>query len=82
MRGGGTAYRDRIVGRGDNWAEGWRWKGGCVRGERERGMKLLGFGWKDAVTTQVYTVQNIGQLVGERRAAWGAVVRGWRQGRR
>ena len=30
------------------------------------------FDWKDAVTTQVYTVQNIGHLVGELLAARGA----------
>ena len=40
--------------------------------EMERRLTLLGFSWKDAVTTQVYTVQNIGHLVGEVLAARGA----------
>jgi len=31
----------------------------------ERRLKALGFGWQDAVSTQVYTVQDIGALVGE-----------------
>ena len=35
-------------------------------------MSLLGFGWKDAVTAQIYTVQNVGHLVGELLAARGA----------
>jgi len=33
---------------------------------------LLGLSWKDAVSTQAYTVQNIGHLVGEALAARGA----------
>ena len=41
-------------------------------GEMERRMKLLGFGWKDAITTEIYTVQNVGHLVGELLAARGA----------
>ena len=43
-----------------------------VIGEMERRMQLLGFGWRDAVTAQVYTVQNVGHLVGELLAARGA----------
>ena len=35
-------------------------------------LELLGFSWKDAVTTQAYTVQNIGHLAGEEIAAHGA----------
>lgn len=68
----GPSYRDRIVRIGDTSPEGLREKALFVIGEMERRLKLLGFGWKDAVTTQVYTVQNIGHLVGELLAARGA----------
>ena len=37
----------------------------------ERRLALLGFTWADAVSTQAYTVQNIGHLVGEVLAARG-----------
>ena len=42
----------------------------------ERRLAALGFTWKDAVTTQAYTVQNIGHLVGEVLAARGACTGG------
>ena len=38
----------------------------------ERRLTLLGFSWKGSGTTQAYTVQNIGHLVGEALAARGA----------
>ena len=38
----------------------------------ERRLALLGFSWAEAVSTQVYTVQNIGHLAGEVFAARGA----------
>lgn len=75
-RESGPSYRDRIVRLGDTSPEGLREKVVFVIGEMERRMKLLGFGWKDAVTTQVYTVQNIGHLVGELLAARGAAAGG------
>jgi hypothetical protein len=68
----GPSYRNRIVHLGDTSPEGLREKVLFVITEMERRMKLLGFDWKDAVTTQVYTVQNIGHLVGELLAARGA----------
>ena len=77
-RESGPSYRDRIVRLGDTSAEGLREKVLFVITEMERRMKLLGFDWKDAVTTQIYTVQNVGHLVGEllaaRSAAEGGVV--------
>lgn len=68
----GPSFRDRIVRLGDTSPEGLREKVLFVIAEMERRMKLLGVDWKDAVTTQVYTVQNIGHLVGELLAARGA----------
>ena len=75
-RESGPSYRDRIVRLGDTSPEGLREKAAFVIGEMERRMRLLGFGWGDAVTTQVYTVQNIGHLVGELLAARGAAAGG------
>lgn len=72
----GPSYRDRIVRLGDTSPEGLREKVAFVIAEMERRMKLLGFGWKDAVTTEVYTVHNIGHLVGEMFAARGAATGG------
>lgn len=71
-RESGPSYRDRIVRVGDTSPEGLREKVSFVIGEMERRMQLLGFGWADAVTTQIYTVQNVGHLVGEMLAARGA----------
>ena len=71
-RESGPSYRDRIVRLGDTSPEGLREKVLYVIGEMERRMKLLGFGWDDALTTQIYTVQNVGHLVGELLAARGA----------
>jgi hypothetical protein len=65
-------YRERIVRLGDTSPEGLREKAQFVAGEMERRLGLLGFGWADAVSTQAYTVQNIGHLVGEVLAARGA----------
>jgi hypothetical protein len=44
--------------------------------EMERRLGLLGFGWREAGSTQAYTVQNIGHLVGEVLAARGACTGG------
>ena len=71
-RESGPSYRDRIVRLGDTSPEGLREKVLFVICEMERRMKLLGFGWKDAVTTQIYTVQNVGHLLGELLVARGA----------
>jgi len=72
----GPSYRDRIVRLGDTSPEGLREKALFVIGEMERRMQRLGFEWKDAVTTQIYTVQNVGHLVGELLAARGAATGG------
>ena len=82
LAGGGEArahagaYRERIVRLGDASPEGLREKVLFVVAEMERRLELLGFAWADAVSTQAYTVQNIGHLVGEVLAARGACVGG------
>jgi hypothetical protein len=45
-----------------------------VAAEMERRLKLLGLTWADATSTQLYTVQNIGHLVGEALAARGGTL--------
>ena len=75
-REGGISYRDRIVRLGDTSPEGLHEKVTFVIAEMERRLQLLGFGWKDAVTTQAYTVQNVGHLVGPELARRGAMAGG------
>ena len=72
-RSGPEPYKDRIVRYGDTSPEGLREKVAYVMAEMERRLKLLGFTWQDAVSTQAYTVQNIGHLVGEELARRGAI---------
>lgn len=72
-RPGSEPYRERIVRFGDTSPEGLREKVRFVIAEMERRLKLLGFSWQDAVSTQAYTVQNIGHLVGEELAKRGAI---------
>jgi hypothetical protein len=71
-RPGAGAASERIVRYNDASPEGMREKVRYVTGEMERRLEALGFSWKDAVSTQVYTVQNIGHLIGEELAARGA----------
>jgi hypothetical protein len=74
--GQGSSHRERIVRRGDTSPEGLREKVIAFTREMERRLGLLGFSWRDATSTQAYTVQNIGHLVGEVLAARGACVGG------
>jgi hypothetical protein len=79
LSGGGEArdgpepYSERVVCQGDTSPEGLREKVVFVIEEMERRLQALGFGWADAVSTQAYTVQNIGHLVGEELARRGAI---------
>ncbi len=75
-RSGSAPYRERIVRFGDTSPEGLREKVLFVIDEMEHRLQALGFGWKDAVSTQAYTVQNIGHLVGEELARRGAMAGG------
>ena len=75
-RADGTTYSDRVIRYQDTSPEGLREKVAFVVAEMERRLALLGVTWNDAVSTQAYTVQNIGHLVGETMAARGACARG------
>ena len=72
-RAKGGSYAERIVRFNDTSPEGMREKVACVIEEMERRLHLLGFSWADAVTTQAYTVQDIGHLVGPMLDARGAM---------
>jgi hypothetical protein len=72
-RSGPEPYSERVVRYGDTSPEGLREKVVFVIDEMEQRLKALGFGWADAVSTQAYTVQNIGHLVGEELARRGAI---------
>ena len=69
VAGGGEAvegkpsYREAIVRRGDASLEGLREKVRFVMGAMERRLALLGFSWKDAISTQAYSVRDIGPLI-------------------
>jgi hypothetical protein len=71
-REGGATGRARIVRPEDTTPEGMREKVRFVVAKMEERLRALGFSWRDAVTTQAYTVQNIGHLAGEEIAARGA----------
>lgn len=72
-REGGPDYRSRIVRLGDTSPAGLRDKVQYVAAEMERRLALLGFAWGDEVSTQAYTVHDIGTLVGEELARRGAM---------
>jgi hypothetical protein len=69
VAGGGEApdgkanYHDFIVRRGDTTVEGLREKVRYVVAEMERRLAALGFSWKDALSTQAYSVHDLGPLV-------------------
>lgn len=78
IAGGGDAtegknpLKDYIVRYGETSLDAMREKVRFVVGEMERRLKALGFGWRDAISTQAYTVQDIGALVGEEIVKKGA----------
>jgi hypothetical protein len=69
---GRASYKETIVRPGDTSLEGMREKVRYVMGEMEGRLAALGFGWKDAISTQAYTVYDIGPLVGEEIVRKGA----------
>jgi hypothetical protein len=73
---GSATYQDRIVRLNDTSPEGMSEKVAFVIAEMERRLKVLGLSWQDAVTTQAYSVQNIGHLVGTELAKRGAMAGG------
>jgi len=82
VAGGGEApegksnYHDHIVRRGDTTPEGLREKVRYVVGEMQRRLAALGFSWPDAISTQAYTVHDIGALVEREIVARGAAAGG------
>ena len=82
VSGGGEAaegpgtYRERIVRYGDTSPDGLREKMRYVLGAMERRLAALGFGWRDAGSTQAYTVHDIGALAAAEVAVRGAAANG------
>jgi hypothetical protein len=78
IAGGGDAtegrnpLKDYIVRYGETSLDAMRDKVRYVVSEMERRLNALGFGWQDAISTQAYTVRDIGALVGEEIVAKGA----------
>ena len=62
---GRASYRETIVRLGDTSPEGMREKLRYVVAEMEARLSALGFTWADAISTQAYTIHDIGALVGE-----------------
>lgn len=75
-RDGAGSFAERTVRRGETTPEAMREKVRFVVAEMERRLAALGFSWKDALSTQAYTVQDIGALVGAEIAARGAAAGG------
>ncbi|MBI3372340.1 MAG: hypothetical protein HY017_11370 [Betaproteobacteria bacterium] len=69
---GNKTYRETIVSLGDTSPAGLRAKLRYVVAEMEARLAALGFTWADAVSTQAYTVHDIGAFVGPEIAARGA----------
>jgi hypothetical protein len=75
-REGPGAYAERIVRHGETSRDALGEKLAFVRGEMERRLALLGFGWADATAVQAYAVHDIGFFVGPELAARGALASG------
>jgi hypothetical protein len=75
-RDGAGTFAERTVRRGETSPEAMREKVRFVLAEMEQRLAALGFSWKDALSTQAYTVQDIGALVGAEIAARGAAAGG------
>lgn len=73
---GNKTYRETIVSLGDTSPAGMRAKLRYVVAEMEARLAALGFTWTDAVSTQTYTVHDIGSLVGPEIALRGAALGG------
>ena len=69
---GDSPFHDRIVRLGDVSPDALREKLRYVLAEMEARLAALGFGWSDALSTQAYTVHDIGALVGEEIVKKGA----------
>lgn len=76
-REGEGDYRNSIVRLGDTSIDALREKMRYVMEVMEGRLEALGFGWQDAVATQVYTVHDIGALIEEELVVRGAARRGF-----
>jgi hypothetical protein len=72
VRGGVEGYAARTVRHGETSAGALREKVRFVVDLMESRLKALGFSWPDALSTQAYTVHDIGALIGPEIAARGA----------
>ena len=73
VRGGVEGYAARTVRHGETSRDALAEKVRFVVDLMEGRLKALGFSWADAITTQAYTVHDIGALVGSLIAARGAM---------
>jgi hypothetical protein len=69
-------YRNTIVRYGDVSPEAMREKARYVIDVMESRLAALGFGWTDAGSTQIYTVHDIGWLIGDEFARRGVAANG------
>ena len=76
VRGGVKGYVARTVRHGDTSPDALREKVRFVVDLMEGRLKALGFSWADAISTQAYTVHDIGALIGPEIAARGAAAGG------
>ena len=76
VRGGPEGYASRTVRYGESSPDAMREKLAYVVALMEQRLKALGFSWRDAVSTQAYTIHDIGALVGPQIAARGAAAGG------
>jgi hypothetical protein len=72
VRAGSGSFSERTVRYRETSPEALREKARHVLEEMERRLAALGFSWHDAVSTQVYTVRDVGALVGPEFSARGA----------
>jgi len=76
VRGGPEGYASRTVRYGETSREALQDKVRFVVELMSQRLQALGFSWRDAVSTQAYTVHDIGALVGPEIAARGAAAGG------
>jgi hypothetical protein len=75
-RDGTGSFAERTVRHGESTPEAMREKMRFVVAQMEQRLAALGFSWKDASSTQAYTVRDIGALAGPEIAARGAAAGG------
>jgi hypothetical protein len=69
-------YRDHAIRLGDCSTHGLREKARWVLEEMERRMQMMGFSWKDATGTHLYTVHDVHPFLADELAARGAMQAG------